>query len=147
MLHCPFCDAELDTDSLRVRGGRCPSCGSILNWSESEPESPPPPVARTLVDPPAVPPPPPPVGDDDNLSMRDIVRTLVQRGSQEPAPRDNRPTLVTPLAPPAPASSPSGHVPPAGAPIAPEAIDNLWKGTLTVRANPLMTLKAASAVR
>jgi WD40 repeat protein/serine/threonine protein kinase len=158
MLHCPFCDAELDTDSLRVRGGRCPSCGSILNWSESEPEPVAPaeasgghtgPSASTAPPQPPSPPARAPVGDDDNLSMRDIVRTLVQRGSQEPAPRDHRPTLVTPLAPPmsppAPASGPPSTVPPAGEPFAPEAIDNLWKGTLTVRANPLMTLKAASA--
>jgi hypothetical protein len=149
MLHCHFCEAELDTDTLRVRGGRCPSCGSILNWSESEPESPAPPAAGGLLNPPTAPVPPP--GDDDNLSMRDIVRTLVQRGSPEQAPSAQRPpqspaarSLALPIAP---SSAPGGHSAASSTAdhTAPEAIDNLWKGTLTVRANPLMTLKAASA--
>jgi WD40 repeat protein/serine/threonine protein kinase len=142
MLHCHFCEAELDTDSLRVRGGRCPSCGSILNWSESEPESPaPPPAAGGLLGPPTKPVPPPAGDDDENLSMRDIVRTLVQRGSQEQPPPSARPPQ-----PPVPRAESGGQWPaqPAGEHVAPEAIDNLWKGTLTVRANPLMTLKAAS---
>ena len=34
MLNCPFCDAELGAASNRLRGGRCPKCGSILSWEE-----------------------------------------------------------------------------------------------------------------
>src|SRR5262245_24703596 len=66
MLNCPFCDAELGAASNRLRGGRCPKCGSILSWAEEDaPQAAP----RT---------------DDDALPMSDIVRTLVQRGSANP---------------------------------------------------------------
>ena len=86
MMRCPFCDADLSAaGSFRLRGGRCPQCSSILNWGDEEapasdtpaPAPSPPPAA--VADQPALP------ADEDALPIKDIVRTLVQRGASDAA--------------------------------------------------------------
>ena len=86
MLNCPYCDAELGAASDRLRGGRCPRCGSILSWGDDTP------VAK----------------DEDALPMSEIVRTLVQRGeSQSFFKQTIQSPAGAPLFPPSPAQPPS----------------------------------------
>ena len=76
MLRCPFCDADLGGESNRLRGGRCPKCSSILSWGRRRVAS------RRGSGEQAV-----AAGfaaagssaEDDGMSMKDIVRTIVQR--------------------------------------------------------------------
>src|SRR5687768_17422409 len=81
MLRCPFCDAELGGGSNRLRGGRCPKCSSILSWDdeESQPEAGPTNLPSLLA---AMP--PADARDGDAMSMKDIVRTIVQRAVPGP---------------------------------------------------------------
>jgi len=160
MLRCPFCDADLGGESNRLRGGRCPKCGSILSWDddESQPEAGPtnlPSLLATL--------PPASSDDDDAISMKDIVRTIVQRAAppspQSPPPSisatvnlGNTPIVKRPPPPlPRPASTSDSILPPPDSSTpsefggeAPE-LQKMWKGSLTVASKPSMTLKAASA--
>src|SRR6478609_5546882 len=148
MLNCPYCDAELGAASDRLRGGRCPRCGSILSWGDDTP------VAK----------------DEDALPMSEIVRTLVQRGESQslfkhtaqssafPPAASNPPAFPAPPSSASPPKTPTtafeatstiaeipgsvGHLP---APPRPEAIDDIWRGALTVASMPSMTLKAAES--
>jgi tRNA A-37 threonylcarbamoyl transferase component Bud32 len=156
MLRCPFCDADLGGESNRLRSGRCPKCSSILSWDddESQPEAGPtnlPSLLATL--------PPARSDDDDAPSIKDIVRTIVQRGApsppsisatvnlgntplvKRPPPPLPRPVSAEADAPPPPISQP---LPSEIAGDAPE-LQKMWKGSLTVASKPSMTLKAAAA--
>jgi serine/threonine protein kinase len=123
MLHCPFCHADLEAASARLRGGRCPDCGGIVNWTEpatSPNEVPPPSVA---IEPRGLP------EDEDRLPMQDIVRTLVKRGFDNAnAGPGGAPTIEM--------------TPPAG--CSDKDLSNLWGDSLTVHSRPSMTLKASS---
>src|SRR5262245_65595381 len=77
MMRCPFCDADLSAGSFRLRGGRCPQCGSILSWAQEENAEE---AAEQSPSPPPPPAPPSAPVDEDAMSMKDIVRTLVSRG-------------------------------------------------------------------
>jgi WD40 repeat protein/serine/threonine protein kinase len=128
MLSCPFCGAELGAASNRLRGGRCPTCGSILSWDDQAtvqfdvPLAPPPPAA------PAVPPPSAmPRGertllsdDEDAMPMRDIVRTLVNRGPADAGSvrHDFAPSGERTIQAPSP-YAPMSHAPEHQAPPAP----------------------------
>jgi WD40 repeat protein/serine/threonine protein kinase len=147
MMRCPFCDADLSDESTRIRGGRCPHCGSILMWSEEAPSEEVIGAApREIAEPP----------DEDNLSIKDVVRTIVARGANEPlAVTSNvkRPRFATP---PdlrfAPTTSESLQPPPKQPP-APDGnpqpladIDKLWRGSMTVASRPSTTLKTPEAL-
>lgn len=149
MLNCPYCDAELGAASDRLRGGRCPRCGSILSWGDDTP------VAK----------------DEDALPMSEIVRTLVQRGESQSFFKHTVQSPAFPTASPAPPAFPVAPSPvsvpktpttafgvnstiaeiPGGIadlpapPRPPEAIDDLWRGALTVASMPSMTLKAVES--
>lgn len=84
MLNCPYCDAELGAASDRLRGGRCPRCGSILSWGDDTP------VAK----------------DEDALPMSEIVRTLVQRGESQSFFKHTVQSPAFPTASPAPPAFP-----------------------------------------
>ncbi len=138
MLNCPFCSAELGASSDRLRGGRCPRCGSILSWEEDASAPP---------------------KDEDSLPMSEIVRTLVERGvsaSQASATITNLPPSdLAPLRTPTAAFSSAFVMPPGlekrleppttPPSVPPPPIDQVWRGALTVAALPSMTIKAVES--
>ncbi|MDX1947210.1 MAG: protein kinase [Pirellulaceae bacterium] len=130
MLQCPFCNADLGAGSARLRGGRCPQCGGILNWNETKA------TLAAIV---------PQCADDDEeckVSMRDIVRTLVERGGPAASPADS--AVSPPKSPPAPVN-PLLAPPPAASPEARANVEKIWATSLTHQARPGATLKAASS--
>jgi hypothetical protein len=126
-----------------------------LNWGDEEapasdvpaPATSPPPAA--VANPPALP------ADEDALPIKDIVRTLVQRGASDAAGSTlhlqggTTAKRLLPQMPPVVLGSPTlafagQRMPEDETPGSPE-VDRLWRGALTVHARPSMTLKAASA--
>jgi WD40 repeat protein/tRNA A-37 threonylcarbamoyl transferase component Bud32 len=154
MLNCPFCEAELGAASNRLRGGRCPKCGSIISWEDDQaltlPDAPPAAAALPSGSAPAA----TQRHDDDALPMSEIVRTLVERGGPSSRIDDTIDTPIPPgnAHPPAPTPTlafSSTFVPSparagkADAPQAPMAqIDRVWGSAVTLASIPSMTLKA-----
>src|SRR5262245_23255973 len=107
MLNCPFCDAELGAASNRLRGGRCPKCGSIVSWEDDQtltqndlaPIVP----ARSITPTPTA----PPSHDEDALPMSEIVRTLVERGASTARIDATVDTPIPPSSPPSASQTPT----------------------------------------
>jgi len=160
MLRCPYCDTDLSAGSSRLRGGRCPSCGSILNWAGGDDDAP-----ASEFKPPQ---PPPEAVDEDAMSMKDIVRTLVGRSAFDDPPPENKPPSSNK---PASGSKPAGPIgktvesaggppaarggfrkmgaesppPPDGGAAGADQVDRVWSKSLTsVATKPSMTIKASS---
>lgn len=147
MMRCPFCEADLGDENVRLRDGRCPRCSSILNWTADEGE---PPVATAPSPSIAAPAVKVASDDDDELTIKDIVRTLVERGGQQPPAAKGKLGNVRIATPPdlrgEPSSNDRGRRPPgivSGISI-PE-IDKIWRGSLTVQTHPSATLKAVAS--
>ena len=152
MLRCPFCEADLsETGSFRLRGGRCPQCGSILNWAQDSAEE----SSQQPAAPEGSAPAAPPV-DEDAMSMRDIIRTLVSRGGGDEDEDSPPPSLLSPAPGAAPPSRPRLPTPAAAKTVntgppaggegsSPEQVDRIWSKSITsVATKPSMTIKASS---
>ncbi len=145
MLRCPFCDADLGGGSARLRGGRCPQCGSILNWADDVPAEAAPAAelsaaARRAAQ-------APPRSDDDSMSMKDIVHTLVSRGSPEGDASGER-SSGGQAAPSGGKTVQTGGGPPLrpGGDLPNLEVDRVWAKSLTaVEGKPSMTIKASSS--
>src|SRR5262245_1975734 len=142
MMRCPFCDADLSAGSFRLRGGRCPQCGSILSWAQDEPAEEASPQLSAA--------PPTATADEDGMSMRDIVRTLVSRGGgdeEAPAAASLVSQAPRPLPPTPEAAKTVNTSAPAERPAAPpEQVDRIWSKSLTsIATKPSMTIKASSS--
>ena len=113
MQKCALC--EFDYENVSLQEGRCPQCGSIVEWPE-EPESPP-------------------------ISARDLTLPPSDIPSDLPVKEQANPVAFNPSEGDPNSSAPSTDDSPS---VIPNRMDQLWRASIQGNSNPRSTIKGPS---
>ena len=113
MQKCALC--EFDYENVSLQEGRCPQCGSIVEWPE-EPESPP-------------------------ISARDLTLPPSDIPSDLPVKAQANPVAFSPSEGDSNSSEPSTDDSPS---VIPNRMDQLWRASIQGNSNPRSTIKGPS---